>query len=742
MKAQGADRSLRRGDDLSNSLICIFNDIGKRVDPVKAAVGVALAIVSAHTLFSNPVLDGDSLCGKIEAVFSADIGVSVTAFMLACCNLLFLSRVKKPDYIAVFLSIGLSLSAVLGRSLYCFGDLSFVIGEGPYLAFSAFFFVGYGGVFYLVFATVLAGVSRFAGCDSSVPSDKGWRPILVYFLIIALCWLPYVIIMFPGQPSWDGTQELRQFFGARDPSDKHPWFMTLVLGGLYQFGMFLAGSSQGGVFAISTTQTLAMALSFAFFVYLLLKLGCPKSVRIGVVLFFALCPIFPQYAQWCIKNTLCTVFLAHFIVQILLRVLSKSDIMPKYTSWPAVTATAILSILSRHDFLFIVVPVMVAAIVFLEKRERAICAAVMGGALIFNVVWGSFLLPSLGISKGNISESLSLPLLQTTKVIEVDPNGLTTDEISALQDPCDIPISELPQYYMLSYSDLVKEHYLEFEDGELLSYLKVYLMLGLRYPSVYADVLLAHTFGYWYPAAENSEKCMPESVIVSPAMFSDRLLSSADLDQRDMSGILYDVQAQFPEARVELANVLNALSHSSLLFMPGLYYWIGLALILSLIRRDNRYVVLMVFIAVLFLICCASPVNGSIRYSLPLVFLAPVIFGLACLPDRHGCCRKKSGKLDGAQGGAGGGSEVEDAPRCGDAQDRPHRGVAQSSRGRGSGDDRRARLNEVRRGGRGSMRRMRGDHGLREIPLQELEVHTRQQRYWAVQPDNPQGCRN
>lgn len=442
--------------------------------------------------------------------------------------------------------------------------------------------------------------------------------------------------MFPGQTSSDFIGELRQYFGAVDVTNHHPWFMTVLFGTLYQLGMFVTGSPTGGALVVTSVQTIAMATSFAYFGYILQKLGCPKGARVGIISFFALCPIFPIFATWCVKNTLSAVFLAHFVVQVLLKLFATHNTAPKYSSWPAICTTALLSVLSRNDNIYIVVVFLAFAFIILKKKRRIACVAAIALTVALFSAWGNILLPTLGIAAGDVREALSLPLLQTTRVVELHQEELSETEINALQAPSDIPLEDLTQYYSLRVSDNVKNHY-TFENDELGTYFKTYFELGLRYPDVYTQVFLARTFGYWYPGASDGYTA-PESTISNEPMIHPSFFSQAQNDKTDINETVYSLEGQFPQARHLASSITQLLSDmpmTSLLFTPALYFWASALFLIALVGRNRRYAVAFVPIIMLFLICCASPLNGSVRYALPIVFIAPLLFGWACLPKAH-----------------------------------------------------------------------------------------------------------
>lgn len=157
----------------------------------------------------------------------------------------------------------------------------------------------------------------------------------------------------------------------------------------------------------------------------------------------------------------------------------------------------------------------------------------------------------------------------------------------------------------------------------------------MKHPDVYVQVFLAHSFGYWYTNASDTFTAS-EATISSEDMIHPSFFAKSAEDRVDLSDKVYNLKAAFPDGRYiaeKLTQLTSNLPITSLLYTPASYFWMGIILTLLLTRKDRRYLVMLVPIAMLFLICCASPLNGSVRYALPIVFLTPVLFGWATTPN-------------------------------------------------------------------------------------------------------------
>lgn len=619
--------------------------MGDRSSPVgRALLATLLACAAVIALFVQPDLSGATVGEKIKAVLPMGGGQGALAIILAIWfnGLLSSLSAKAPGKkcVPIVLAILLAGCMVLGRSLNTFANLSFVTSSSFYIGLSLISFVGFAALFVPIFVRAFSWLDRCAnkGEGDSLRSVSWVKVFALSLLVILACWLPYIVVGFPGTTSVDFMQQLRQFFGATELTNHHPYLMTLFFGCLFQLGYFLgAESSNAGLFAVSSVQTIAMAVTLASMAAWFARLGRDRRIVFGIVLFCGLCPLFPMFAQWCVKDTMSAVLLVNFVMQVGLKLYYRDgSCKSAYFSWPAIVVMGSLCALSRNNCAYVIVPTLFALAVALKGNQKIACFVSTALVALMIGGWSVVALPALGIKAGSISEALSLPLLQTTRCIELRYDSLTPQDRQSLQAPCDIPIEKLPEYYSVQISDQVKARY-KFVDGQLGDYAQTYVSLALRNPDIYISVALAKTFGYWYPAATDEytrfwyEYAPFTTSIMSPSLEADLIN-----DKVDLSDVVYQVHSVFPELKTDMRRfILDAANTplGMLLFSAACYVWICLTFCIYLVSKKRSTLLLIVPVLLITAICCISPLNGSIRYALPLVCLTPLLLGFAMGPD-------------------------------------------------------------------------------------------------------------
>ncbi|MCR4690528.1 MAG: DUF6020 family protein, partial [Lachnospiraceae bacterium] len=151
--------------------------------------------------------------------------------------------------------------------------------------------------------------------SSKSPSKASGRSTIKTMGFLLLCWLPYLIIFYPGTCNHDTSDQILQFF-HRDiwvryytatPADDiymtnhFPVLTTFIYGGFARFGLLL-GDIRIGFALHSVLQMILMAAVITKVLRFLQRKGLTGKGYKAAVLFFALLPVFPLYAICMLKD--------------------------------------------------------------------------------------------------------------------------------------------------------------------------------------------------------------------------------------------------------------------------------------------------------------------------------------------------------------------------------------------------------------------------------------------------------
>ena len=500
---------------------------------------------------------------------------------------------------AVFVLVGRSYAS-LNSWDYVIGSpaqllLAIVVGAGLYLFFSA-------GISLLLF---------LADRQSGEPVELGVRQTLLIFLVIWLCWLPYLVVCYPGNVPYDGYYQLNMYYGYNSPTNHHPWLSTLIIGWVTSLGRGI--SDNFGVFLFVFLQSIFCAAVFAVVCRKVFAYRVSRWIKLAAVLFYAVLPVWGNYATTLIKDTL---YFAIFSLYGLLYI-GFLEGKPSAARIAGLLVTACLVAQLRNEGVYIVA----ASLLFLliVGHAKAACAAVLAVAVVFHAGLNNAFYAS-GVARGSTREMLSLPLQQVARYMVYYPEDVSEEEKDLLNQV--VPIDNIIASYDPVYADPVKDRYKNPDAGTLLQFLKLYVKMGLRHPGCYVQAALNQTFGYFYPAYLTDR--------ISNLQF---YIKGAPLATGDMN--IYYVRSN--ETRNDLANYGNSWKHypGIALLYPGTYTWLTVLCVMYLFYK-RRYQALAAVSLPLLTIAVAmiSPVNGYLRYMLPVMALMPLLLAY-CLaaPD-------------------------------------------------------------------------------------------------------------
>ena len=474
-------------------------------------------------------------------------------------------------------------------------------------------------------------------------SWRGWRTVaeygffgrhclLVSAAVIALCWLPYLIIYFPGTLTWDGARSMNQFITDAPLENHHPVLMNLLYAGLMTLGRTLY-SDNLGLLLIVLLQYAACVAAFSLSVRQLVSMKTPRWLVIASLAFFALYPGWGLFAQTAIKDTL---FFAVFCLFVLSLLRLMTPARPTPSAWAWAVAAGLALCFTRNNGIYIALSSLLALAAFFglgragRRRARtALGIAVACAAaylLAMNVAW-----PALGVNTKENKEMLSVPFQQTARTLLEHPDDVTDDERDAIAAV--LPHDELADLYTPDLADPVKESLLDesgnLEGEERNAYFHAWLSMGLRHPATYLQATLANTYAYFYPWA-----------IVGPNV--DRPLWYVWM-QGEPINQTFQVHNLVPdEVRRPVTKFFDAqldIPMLSAMYSPALYVWAFLILVAYAFHRGNRRaLVLTVPLAMLLLTVLAGPLNGQLRYALPIACALPLLAGclLAPTPSSRG----------------------------------------------------------------------------------------------------------
>ena len=441
------------------------------------------------------------------------------------------------------------------------------------------------------------------------------HPFLFSFIVIVICYLPYIIAYYPVIINYDAANQIKEVMGIHtrymdsvvllNPNvyitNFNPIIHTLLIGGLFKVG-YLIGNVNFGMFLYSIVQLIIVISVFAYSIYYLNKIKVNKKLILIILGIYALVPLFPFYAMTAVKDVI-------FSSLILLYCIKLYDIMKyKQTTKQYIlfSLLVLLIILFRNNGIYTIVLSLPFAMILKKEIRKPILII-----FIFNIAmyigYNKVLLPSLEIANTSIREMLSVPFQQTARYAKYYGDEIS-DEDKKIIDKV-LGYDDLGERYEPDLSDKVKNKYNKYTtDEELKEYFQVWFKYLLKRPGVYIDATINNVYGYFYPNTS------------AWYIYTDlnHKLPEAGFDYHfnglnGLRSILSAYGEAFPYIPI-LGTIANI----------GMVVWIHILLLgMLIVNKMKKYIVLLLPAFSLILVCIVGPANTYFRYILPCVFALP-----------------------------------------------------------------------------------------------------------------------
>ena len=527
--------------------------------------------------------------------------------------------IKSSRWITHILATAFSVFMLIGLSYSKLGNWDFILGNRRQLVIALIAFAGYFILFDLGISLLYHLLTRKNSFFQMAAHWKISETIrhhysLFSFGVIAICWLPYLLMHLPGSVPYDGYWQINMFYGIEQISNHHPWVMTEFYGVLMEAGRGI--SDNFGVFLITLVSFLIEALCYSVVCNKLHKWKIPVWMNIGALLFFALLPPFGAYAQAVIKDSLfCGLFALFFVlyVDICISAIRREKTAKPFRTYILLFIVEILVCLTRNNGVYMILPADIILLFFVLKGNHryvilmTICVC-CSYYFVNNVLAGW-----VGVEPGSKREMLSIPFQQTARYLKEYPDDVTTEEREAISNVLSYDL--LADYYDPETSDHVKSTFNDdATDEELKAYFSAWVSMFRRHPGVYFEATLNNTYGYYYPFYNCDVLGAYQFYIKGEP------IATGDLD------IHYIVPEKVRQVCDSYAEFWRDIPGLSLLVNPASYTWLLLIAGGYLIYK-RKYKGLLVLAAPLLnvAICIASPVNGLLRYAMPLMACTPIL---------------------------------------------------------------------------------------------------------------------
>lgn len=441
--------------------------------------------------------------------------------------------------------------------------------------------------------------------------DIGNHKLRFYFLIIFFCWVPILLILYPGTFSNDTYGQLAQF-SSFNFTDHHPIFDTLVMGTMIFPLAKITGEWHLIMFVYVFIQAIITSLVFGYsLIYAQNKLKLNKKFIYFFLIIYALLPIFPMCVQEINKDTIFSWIYVLFFINYIEIIRSNGENLKNKQNFISLIIISILCCLTKKIGTYVILlSYIVLFFIKIENKKKILYPFLSIIIIMFGILPITFKI--FNIQKGNSQEKYSLLFQQTARYVKYHQEEISKEEKEIIETAIGKDLNTIKEVYNPTFADPVKGGEQSTGKKGYIKYLLVWFKEGLKHPITYIDATNSMLSG-WLSFKEykplmnmNWHNQLDPNII--PEKTTERTFNKKTADNYEK---LYDHIYQIPIIGV--------------LFTTGLYTClIPIFVILTIIKYNKKNILaILPLILSIALGCFLAPASENIegqRYLIPIIY--------------------------------------------------------------------------------------------------------------------------
>ncbi|MEE3342966.1 MAG: DUF6020 family protein [Bacilli bacterium] len=539
---------------------------------------------------------------------------------------------KKQIIIGIGTSLLLTCITMIGKALSINDNLVPLFQPSYQIVKSIVIGLGYFFIYYILYCKIIKlnikiDFSKKKGKLSKF-FDKNQTIISIILFIIA--WTPILALYYPGVASGDTLDQLAQFFNLRAHcwsakaiilknnnviiNKHHSVLFTIILGSIVKIGHNMI-SYNFGMFLFVIIQTIILITCFVFILYYMKRLSIPTGIRFLVLLYFCFCPLISGYTIAAIKDTLGSILIVVYNLFLLQIIRNYNSIIKNKFFVCFFMFIIMLIFMIKSNAMFIILFSYMSMIIYYvskneyNKTKKLVIVLII--PLVLFLSYDKILLTSFEVTGTNKKEAYSIPFMQIARLAHRNDAAIS-DEDKAIINKV-LNYKSIKSDYLTRLADPVKNTYRkDVTEKELEDFWGVYFKYFRKYPKLYVAAFVNSTYGYFFP--EVGEVFGIERV--------DGRLNNEDFVIKNL-----DSHLDYMKIYQKICLLFVKIPFFSFFNHVAYYNWFLIFSVFYILRKKmNKYIVPITSLIAVLLSSVISPINGSFRYILPIVFCLPIIF--------------------------------------------------------------------------------------------------------------------
>lgn len=474
-------------------------------------------------------------------------------------------------------------------------------------------FIGMFILIYSVLIKIIPFLIEFKINKNKTISNK--KIFIICFVGIMLLWIPYFLSLFPGCLTPDSIGCIGwSFDNTRVLSDANPILYQIFLKVTFNIGNIFFDSANANVAVTTFFQMMIMSSIFSYSIVFLNKKNLNFKYLIFVFLFYALLPVHAIYSTTMWKDVLFAGFV--LLLTIELYKIYELDGNISIRNQISFFIISLITIFLRNNGIYMYFILVIFLFLLYKKAWKKLIPVGLIVISLFYIIKGP-IFSHFDIQKSASAEYIAMPLQQIGRMAykDVEFTDKEKDLINKL-----IPIEVLRRVYNPVVVDTIKfnpNYYGSNFDKNKIEYLKLWVSLVFKHPSIALEAYANSTLGYWYPNVEYW------------ATYKDVYKNDYNIYRESKAGSLVDFYVEHIESRK--LPLLNSQ------YSIGLVIWMIIIFTYIAFKKKDKKVLLpyIPIYGIWLTMLIASPVYAEFRYVYSAYTCLPFLLLIPFLKDRR-----------------------------------------------------------------------------------------------------------
>lgn len=429
------------------------------------------------------------------------------------------------------------------------------------------------------------------------------HPMLFSFIIIMACWLPYIIIKYPGTPGWDFYYYINNYYHFDKTLTQHfPLCYVFLCVYFIKFGLFI-GVPNIGLFLLTLFHTVMMCISFSLVFYYLKKWNVNYKLRLFLLIFYAIMPLFPNYATTIYHDTVYSSLILIYVLLLTDLVLNKNLNIKKYI---IISIISFCLCLSRKNGIYIVLPTtLVICFKYLYKNKRILKIIILVIPIVLFFI--SEALFSLKYYKTSYLEAMAIPIQSISRYSKYYHDDITEEEKQKINGVLNYDFSQYMYEPNIVDKNRNNSGNYEASPKQIYEFFITWGKLFFRHPVIYIEAVINTNYPLYYPFINATYTFFEVKEDKNYSTYVNFSKPNFLEEKKDKLKQFNDTLEKIP-----LIQYIND---------PGIYSWFLFFMIMMLIKNKKRYLLPLLPLIATFVCCINAPtILYNTRYVFPIIF--------------------------------------------------------------------------------------------------------------------------